>query len=233
MFARIALPVAGALLMCGCVAEMTGPTQHDFRSIELDKAERLRVNLRMGAGNLRVGAGTQKLMRADFAYNVPSWKPYVRYTNTGGEGDLAIEQPGTHHGHFGSTKYDWDVRLTRDVPVDLRVNFGAGEAQMEVGSLMLRSIEVDMGVGKLDLDLRGNPKHNYEVRIRGGVGEAMVRLPRDVGVVANAEGGIGEIKVAGLRKEGRDYFNDAYGQSKVTIRLDVHGGIGSIRLISD
>jgi N-terminal domain of toast_rack, DUF2154 len=233
MIARMALLVAGALLMCGCVAEMRGPTQHDFRSIDLDKAERVHVNLRMGAGNLRVGAGTQKLMRADFSYNVPSWKPYVHYSSTGGEGNLTIEQPGTHHGHFGHTTYEWDVRLSRDVPVDLRVNFGAGEAQMDVGSLMLRGIDVEMGVGKLDLDLRGNPKQNYEVRIRGGVGEATVRLPRDVGVAAHAEGGIGEIKASGLRQEGRDYYNEAYGQSKVTVRVDVHGGIGSIRLISD
>jgi hypothetical protein len=27
-----------------------------------------------------------------------------------------------------------------------------------------------MGVGKLEMDLRGNPKHNYDVRIHGGIG---------------------------------------------------------------
>ncbi len=233
MLARSALLAAGALCMCGCVIETPGPTQHDFRTVELDKSETLRVNLRMGAGNLRVGSGTQKMMRADFTYNVPSWKPYVRYSSTAGRGDLTIEQPGTSHTHFGHTRYEWDVRLTRDVPVDLRVNFGAGDAELDVGSLALRSVEVDMGVGKLQLDLRGNLKRNCEVRIRGGVGEATVRLPADVGVYAEAEGGIGEIKTTGLRREGRIYTNDAYQNSKATIRLDIRGGVGAIRLISD
>lgn len=232
MAARFAFLLAGTLSMCGCVVERAGPTQHEFRSIELDKSEYVRVNLKMGAGRLRVSGGTQKLMRADFSYNVPSWKPYVRYSTTAGEGILTIEQPGTH-GHFGNTRYEWDVRLNRDVPVDLRVNFGAGDADLDIGSLSLRGVDVDMGVGKVQLDLHGKPKRDYNVRIRGGIGEAVVRVPSDVGVIAEAEGGLGEIKTTGMRHDGRQYTNDAYGQSKVTIHLDVRGGIGSIRLISD
>jgi len=58
-----------------------------------------------------------------------------------------------------------------------------------------------LGVGKLDMDLRGNPKHNYDVQVHGGIGEATVRLPAGVGVYAKC-GGIGEIKTQGLRREG-------------------------------
>ena len=187
----------------------------------------------MGAGTLRVEGGTQKLMRADFTYNVASWKPYVRYGSTAGHGTLSIEQPSGSHTHMGHTRYEWDVRLSREVPMDMRVHFGAGEADLNLGGLSLRSVEVDMGVGKLNMDLRGNPKRSYDVRIRGGVGEATVRVPSDVGVDGEAEGGLGEIKTTGLRQEGRHYYNSAYEHSKVRIHLDIRGGIGSIRVISD
>jgi hypothetical protein len=227
------LVAAAVLPLCGCVVETAGPTQHDFRTIELEKVEAVRLNLRMGAGTLRVGSGTQKLMRADFAYNVPSWKPYVRYDHNGSQGDLTIEQPESSHKRFGNTRYEWDLKLSRDVPVDLHVKFGAGQATLDVGSLDLKSVDVDMGVGKLVLDLRGAPKRSFDVRIRGGVGEATVRLPAEVGVHAEAEGGIGEIKTTGLHRNGRTWVNDAYQRSKTTIRLDVRGGIGAIRLISD
>ncbi|MBZ5623822.1 MAG: toast rack family protein [Acidobacteriia bacterium] len=233
MIARCAPLIAGALCLCGCVIETAGPAQHDFRSIELDRSELVRVDLNMGAGHLRVDGGTQKLMRADFTYNVPSWKPYVRYTSSAVRGNLSIEQPGQHHAHLGNTKYEWDIRLNREVPLDMNVHFGAGDAELNLGSLSLRSVEVDMGVGKLQLDLRGNPKRNYEVRIRGGVGEATVRLPGDVGVDAEAEGGIGSISAPGMRRDGRRYLNDAYEHSKVRIHLDIRGGVGSIRLLSD
>jgi len=225
--------LAAATCLCGCIIEAPGPTQHDSRSIDLDASERVSVDLNMGAGNLRVEGGAQKLMRADFSYNVASWRPYVRYSSAAGHGHLSIEQPSSGHTHVGHNRYQWDLRLNRDVPMDIHVHFGAGEAELSLGSLSLRSVEVEIGVGKLNLDLRGNPKRNYDVRIRGGVGEATVRVPSDVGVYGEVEGGIGEIHTTGLHQEGRRYFNSAYEHSKVTIHLDVRGGIGAIRLISD
>jgi hypothetical protein len=233
MIAKCAPLIAGALCLCGCVIESAGPTQHDYRTIDLDQSELVRVDLSMGAGNLRVDGGAQKLMRADFTYNVPSWKPYVRYSSGPIRGNLSIEQPERRQGHFGNTKYAWDVRLNRDVPLDVKVHFGAGNADLNLGSLTLRTVEVQMGVGRLQMDLRGNPKRNYDVRVDGGVGEAVIRLPRGVGVDAEAEGGIGSISAPGMRRDGKRYRNDAFEHAKVRVHLNIHGGVGSIRLISD
>jgi N-terminal domain of toast_rack, DUF2154 len=225
--------LAAALCMSSCVVyTTTGPDRRDSRTIELDASDRVRVDLNMGAGNLIVGGGARKLLNADFTYNVPSWKPEVRYSSTGTLGELTIRQP-QGHAQMGHSRYQWDLALNNAVPMDLSVHFGAGEARLDLGSLSLRSVEVHMGVGKLDMDLRGNPKHNYDVTIRGGIGEATVRLPADVGVYAEGKGGIGEIRTQGLRREGDHWVNDAYQDSKVRIHLDIHGGIGSIRLIAD
>lgn len=231
---RILLLAVAPLFLTGCVVDLahTGPTQHETKSIEKDNSELVKVDLRMGAGEMRVEGGSKKLMDAEFSYNIPSWKPDVRYGNTGVRGYLTIEQPHTNR-VGGDMHYEWDMRLNNDVPIDLHVNFGAGEAKLDLGSLSLRSVEVEMGVGEIKLDLRGQPKRDYDVHIRGGVGEATVYLPRDVGVFANASGGIGGISVRGLRKEGGHYVNDEYERAKVKIHLDVRGGVGSINLISE
>jgi predicted membrane protein len=104
---------------------------------------------------------------------------------------------------------------------------------MDLGGLTLRDVDIEMGVGQLDLDLRGTPKMSYDVRIQGGVGEATVRVPSNVGVQAQARGGIGEIQARGFRRDGRFYYNEAFGDSKVVIHLDIQGGVGSIRLLED
>ena len=67
----------------------------------------------------------------------------------------------------------------------------------------------------------------------GGVGEANIRLPKDIGVIANASGGIGSIEAPGLHRDGNEYTNDAYGKSPVTIHLKVQGGVGTIRLLPE
>jgi len=45
-----------------------------------------------------------------------------------------------------------------------------------------------------------------------------------------AEGGIGKINAEGLDKEGDSYVNDAYGNSEVTVNVEVQGGVGEINL---
>jgi predicted membrane protein len=193
--------------------------QYESRAIERDSSERVNVNLDIGAGDLKVSSGTQKLLQAYFTYNIPELKPDVTYSTAGGVGDLQVRQP-SRRTHIGNMKYEWDLRLSDRVPLDFN-------------SLDLRSVTVNMGVGQLQMDLRGNPKHDYSVKVSGGVGEATVRLPANVGIEARASGGIGDISVRGLRKEGARWVNDAYNQPGVKIHVDVEGGIGSITLISD
>jgi predicted membrane protein len=104
---------------------------------------------------------------------------------------------------------------------------------MNLGSLDLRSVRIEMGVGEVRVDLRGKPTRDYNVNIQGGVGQATVYLPRDVGVVAKAAGGIGNISVHGLEKRGGQYINPAHENAPVTIHLNVEGGVGEINLIAE
>jgi hypothetical protein len=180
-----------------------------------------------------VDAGTDKLASADFDYNVPAWKPDVSYSSSGGTGRLTISQ-GEHEGaKIGlNMKNDWRVRLNRDVPLEIVTELGGGDATLNLGSLTLQRVQVEIGAGNLKMDLRGSPKKSYDVRVRGGAGDATIHLPDSVGIDATATGGIGDISAAGFHEDGHRYTNDALGKSNVTIHLDIEGGVGSIRLIS-
>ena len=90
-----------------------------------------------------------------------------------------------------------------------------------------------MGVGQMKVDLRGHPKRNYDVMLRGGVGEATVFLPAGVGLWADAKGGIGNIHVSGLRKEGDHWLNDAWDKAGTKVKVDVKGGVGEIKLLAE
>lgn len=207
----------------------TGPIQYDSQAIERGAAETAQIHLNMGAGDLKVSSGTQKLMAAYFTYNTPTLKPEVRNSTSGGVASISIDQPSSH-AHFGHVKYEWDLRLNDSVPLDLDVHFGAGQANLDIGSLSLRSVTVNMGVGELQLDLRGTPKHDYTVNVHGGVGEAVLRLPGNVGIEAYASGGIGDISVHGLTKDGARWINEAARGDGPKIRVRVEGGVGQIKL---
>ena len=90
---RTALVAALTLALGGCAftGEPTGPLEHFTKSIDLDKSEMARVEIKMGAGELHIDGGASKLMDADFEYNIPSWKPNVRYQASSFRGELLIE----------------------------------------------------------------------------------------------------------------------------------------------
>lgn len=231
---RTALVAAATVALSGCVVntDFGGPVQHLQKSIELDKTEMARVEIKLGAGELRVEGGSAKLMDAGFDYNIASAKPIVRYDASSFRGDLTIEQPSGFRGGTNST-YNWNLRLNDKVPIDFVTHLGAGEAHLNLGTMNLRSVEVHMGVGQVELDLRGKPARDYDVQIHGGIGQAIVHLPSTVGIVASASGGIGDIEVQGLEKHNGRWTNPAYEHSPVTIHLEVKGGIGNITLTAD
>ena len=222
------------VLLAGCDIETrhVGRLEHDSRSVELGKFESARLELKMGAGELRVSGGSAKLAEADFDYNVAAWKPLFTSHSSGLRADIKVEQPGGATS-FGDVEYKWGLRLNDQVPWDIITHLGAGEAHLDLGTVALRNVEVHMGVGQLSLDLRGTPKHSFDVEIHGGVGEAQIYLPKHASISATAHGGIGEIAVEGLERHGDRWVSAESERSPVSIHLTANGGVGSIRIVAE
>jgi hypothetical protein len=243
------LLAVGIAVLAGCTDGVRiGPLEHETKILELDKSELARVELKMGAGELRVAGGSPKLLEADFDYNVPDWKPQVAYHSTGVRSDIEIsDSPGavplekstrrvwtfTRSSQTASSPPSWNLRFNDSAAMDLVVKMGAGEAHLNLGSLNLRSVAFDLGAGEVDVDLRGTPKRSYDVQINGGVGQATVHVPSNVAISATAVGGIGEVNVRGLEKRNGRWINPLHENASVTIRLDVKGGVGQIDLVAE
>jgi hypothetical protein len=212
----------------------------------------VRVEIDMGAGELDVAGGADGLLDADFVYNVAAYKPEVDY----GDGRLTVRQP-ENRGRASllgvdDYRYEWDLRLAEDVPMEMQIDLGAARSDLALGDLSLTSLDLDtgagavsvdlagasslsdlrinFGAGDLSLDLAGERSVDLDVRIDGGVGRATVTLPRDVGVRVEIDGGLGEVRANGFTRDGDTYTNDAYGETEVTVEVEIDGGVGAIEL---
>jgi hypothetical protein len=219
------------LLTVGCASVKTGPVRTEARSVQLEGAESVEVDILMGAGELSLTGGAEALMDAEFTYNVAAWQPEVDYQVTGDEGRLEVRQPDVDSvSALESYRYEWDLRLNDQVPMDLHVALGAGEGTLEVGDLTLSRLDVEVGAGQGTLDLTGDRTSDLDVSVEAGVGELTVRLPREVGVRVEVDGGLGEVNADDLSVEDGAYVNDAYGTSEPTINVDIAGGVGRVTL---
>ncbi|NIN65916.1 MAG: hypothetical protein GTO63_14735 [Anaerolineae bacterium] len=225
------LAVAGivALLISGCATQ--GPPQTESQTVALGEAESVRVEIMMGGGALLVRGGAEDLLEADFTYRHQSWRPQVEYSVAGSEGSLTIRQPSTLVVvPGGGVPAEWDLRLNSDVPMNMDITFGGGGGALDLGNLNLRRVDIKFGGGGAKIDLTGEWERDVDVSIIGGAGGVSLTLPRDVGVRVDVTRGLGSVDASGLRKEGDAYVNDVYGESDVTLQVDVVVGVGGVDL---
>ena len=205
--------------------------RNESRSVQPEDARSVRAHLIMGAGELKVGGAADALMEGDFSYNVADWKPEIDYEVNGDTGELTVKQgSGDDRRLGGGARNEWDLRFNDVVPTDLVVEMGAGESDLDLDSLTLTGLDLQMGAGETTVDLTGDYAQDFDASIEGGVGEATVLVPSEVGVRVRAEGGLGKINAESFQREGEAYVNDAYGDSDVSLNVDVRGGVGTINL---
>lgn len=207
-------------------------TVRDTQAVELQGAKSVNAEISMPAGELVLSGGSGRLLDADFTYRTVEGKPRVDYSVNGDRGQLEVSQ-NEKHIHFGGRRNDWNLRFGNNIPLDLKVELGAGKSDLNLNGVNVTRLEVNMGVGQMDLDLTGERKEDLQVDIQGGVGSAEIRLPKNVGVHVNASGGIGSVNAHGLERDGGAYVNAVYGKTHATIQVNIQGGVGEISLVED
>jgi len=227
----ITLVLFTAVLLAGCSSQArVGALRTESQAVDLGNAKSVRVKIDMGAGDLRVTGGAEKLLEAEFNYNVAALKPVVAYT----AGTLVIRQPEVNGlpglRNIADFRNEWGLRLYDEVPMDLSVNMGAGTGDLELNGLSLTGLDVTAGAGEYTIDLTGNWTRDLDVTIDSGAAYITLRLPRDIGARVEVAEGPHTIDATGLTNDGGVYTNAAYGMSDVTLHVHVEAGIGGINL---
>ncbi len=115
---------------------------------------------------------------------------------------------------------------------DLRIRAGAANLLVEgIGNASPERVRIEGGVGDLTLDFTGDWAGSARVEITTGAGSLTLRLPEDVGVRVEIEGGLSTIDAdAGLTRSGDAYVNQAYGETETELVIEVTIGVGSVEL---
>lgn len=212
---------------CNVPRIATGPTVTETETVPLDDVESVTAAIRMGVGKLTVNPGSDNLLDATFRYNLEAWKPIVTYS----AGSLEVRMPDVEgiNGIPDSTIiYEWDLLLNDEVPMDLKVDLGVGESNLNLGGLNLTHLDISSGVGETNVDLTGKWQQSAAVSINGGVGDLMLRVPNDIGVRVEVKQGLGNVTVNGLTRSDNVYTNESYGTAPVKLDIEISAGIGQV-----
>ena len=230
LFNLLALLAVLSVIVFSVGCTRVGALQRERRTVERGGADSATVTIDMGEGRLQLAGGARALLNADFAYNVAAWQPRVEYGVDGGRGSLAVRQGASRGPLDPQVRNEWDLRLSDDLPIDLRVELGAGRGDLRLDGLQLAGLDVQTGAGAATVDLAGARVRDLHATIDGGVGEITIRLPRDIGARVEVHKGIGEVRADGLRGQGAAWVNDAWGKTAATLQLTVEAGVGTVTL---
>jgi len=219
------------VLLSGCNPTLkVGALQTESQTVARGDAESVRVEINFGAGDLHVQSGAEQLMQADFTYNVARLQPQVQYT----AGTLSVRQPEVPGmptlGSITDFRNEWNLRLSDQTPLDMRLDIGAGNSELQLAGLPLTRLDVKLGAGTSTLDLNGAWAHDLAVAVDSGAANITVQLPKDVGVRVEVEAGPTVVDAPGLTKNGNVYTNAAFGVADVTLNIKMDAGIGWINL---
>jgi hypothetical protein len=208
---------------CGHDAEARQPARmRGMTSARQASGEtKLAVQVQYGAGHLRVSpAGGGLLYRLDLRYDERQFRPVADYDREAGRLKLGVEGRDGHGGSMNTDDAHATVELSPAVPMDLSLQFGAGEADVDLGGMSLRDVSVETGASRTTIAF-GRPNRIAAGRVRVQAGAAELR----VSGLGNAraerfefEGGVGQTTL--------DFGGDWKQNATASVRM----GVGAVRL---
>lgn len=216
------LVVVTAALSLACAAPADTQDWRDVTSFRHRSGEeRLEVQVRYGAGRLLIGSGgsTGELYRVGMRYNASMFDPITEYRagrlRVGVEGVGGSIRMGNHDAG------ELDLKLSPDVPLDLDLHFGAVRAEIELGGLMVRELDIETGASETDVRF-STPNTTPCERLALSMGAASfeaVGLGNANCAEINVEGGVGEVTL------------DFSGEWRRNMGADISMALGSLTLV--
>ncbi len=115
-----------------------------------------------------------------------------------------------------------------------RASMDIGAAEFTVrhlGNLNAEVIDIDAGIGDIELDFTGEWQRDARVSVDMGLGSLVLRFPKELGVRLVKDTFLTSLDSEGLVKRGDTYYSLDYDDAEYRVTVDVDAAFGSIRVL--
>ena len=127
----------------------------------------------------------------------------------------------------GVGRHTWELAVTREIPLNIRFNQGAGTSELILSGLKISGLNVSMGVGQTRVFLPATGQ--FAAKIDGAVGQIVIDVPKGMGVRIRSGLALANILVpSGYSKSDKVYTSPDYGTAENRVELEVGLAIGNV-----
>lgn len=192
---------------------------------ELKEAE---LSIDVGAGALNVMAlptSSADLIDAELTYDRSSWfggRLSKSLQRSGAEGRLRLRG--------GSGANDWNLKLSPNVAWDLTIDAEAVKAELDLGQLATRSLELKVGAS--DVTVRFPERAGRTIaRIKGGVSNLSLEIPSGVAATIRIDSPLSTVDIDEARFMRRDgYYSAGDSAAPNSLELSLDIGVSRVRI---
>jgi len=225
----IVLILIGIRVLFGTLFRRAPSSEH--ASIPIEGAQRAHLKLQHGAGRINLQAGTTPgvLAEGDFIGGVD-----VRSRREGDRQTVRLRVPENIFPFDwtpGNT-LDWTLSLSRDIPIELEFETGAGEAKFDLTDLMVSEVRLKSGASSTTIDLPASAGHT-RVFVEAGAAAVNLNVPQGVAARIRSQSGLASIEVDANRfpSAGTNlYQSNDFDTAVNKIEMDIQMGVGSVKI---
>jgi hypothetical protein len=197
-------------------------------SIQTDGAASALIKLDHGAGTLSMSSGALpgELLNGSF---VNGLKHISRLE--GGRLEVKLKTSQEFWTWWPGKSMDWDIHLTREIPLSLKIASGASASILDLNDLIVSDLDIDTGASSTELTLPAKAG-NTQVDIHTGASSLNIIIPTGVAANIRIKSGISSIHVNSRfpRLDNGRYQSPDYGTAANRVDLTIDPGVGSIEI---
>lgn len=236
MIRGLPIAIAIALILVTSGSVQAGRMVTEEKSVEYTDEKSVSIEIDFGVGSLFIDAGDPNMIvAAEGHFDSRVFEYEFDYRKKDDSGDLYFDvstQRGKWNDIDGSDN-EWRFGLTNKVPIDLLINAGACEANLQLGGLSISHLDLDIGASDCEVSFDDPNQCKLErfVVDAGASSLFMDRLGNANFEELNFDGGVGsyEIDFSGEFKFDAEAFISV-GLGSVDIFIPEHVGV---RLLAD
>lgn len=186
------------------------------------------LQVELGVGDVTLFGSEQQLLSSNISHHMHA-RPIWTWEQRGDRAVVRLKGSRTRSRFMGDGGYEGSIQLGSTIPWDGNLHMGVGSLNGDFRNVLLRKLDVEVGVGSIDITLpdkgiRGN------VAIDGGVTSVNLRAPQGIGVRIRLASPVGvkNLEQAGLKKTDQYWISDNYDAAVSAYDIVISTGINKL-----
>jgi len=209
-------------------------TDHVETPLEDFKSAEVLIDWTSPAGYLGALSSSENLLEGDLTYRGDL---YFDVKTNGSRADVVLDTRLVEN--WGVVPFqsnpgaEWEIYLTREIPLDLTLDSGSGSCEFDLSELTLEELFLDSGSGAIELSLPA--KQSFEFTMDSGSGSVKIDLPEDTGFRVELDSGSGSFNPgsdfdleSGEKRGDGVWESEGFDTAKYQIEMEIDQGSGSI-----